>query len=83
MLIKFETVYRVVHWQKVRTGDRTLSRAILNKKNSATVRILSRAAFMLRVPAEKATNAETSMGFIVTENVASSRCSHPGKERGK
>lgn len=44
MLLKFETVYRVVHWQKVRTGDRTLSRAILNKKNSGTVRILSRAA---------------------------------------
>lgn len=43
VLMKFETVYHVVHWQKVRTGDRTLSRAILNKKNSVTVRILSRA----------------------------------------
>lgn len=43
MLMKFETVYHVVRLQKVRTEDRTLPRAILNKKNSVNVRILSRA----------------------------------------
>lgn len=56
MLVKFETVYHVVHWQKVRTGDRALSRAILNKKSSVSVRILCCASHCTKQFAERSSD---------------------------